>query len=109
MRRRDFIIVFGGAASTLAWPSAASARQARVHRIGVLLTGDAYADSFRSELRQELRESGYVEERDILFEFRSAEGKLDLLPKFAAELVALNVDLIVAVFTPCAVAAPGNA
>jgi putative ABC transport system substrate-binding protein len=52
-----------------------------------------------------LRKSGYVEGQNVRFDFRSAEEKLDLLPKLAAELVALKVDVIVAVYTPCALAA----
>ncbi len=67
--------------------------------------GIADADSFRTELREELRRFGYVEGRNVLFEFRSADEKLDLLPKLAAELVALKVDVIVALYTPCALAA----
>jgi putative ABC transport system substrate-binding protein len=63
------------------------------------------ANSFRKELREELGKSGYVEGQNLLFEFRSAEEKLDLLHKLAAELVALRVDVIVAIYTPCALAA----
>jgi putative ABC transport system substrate-binding protein len=86
-------------------PIAARAQQTKVHRVGVLLVGNVDVDSFRKELREELRKSGYVEGQNLLFEFRSAEEKLDLLPKLAAELVALKVDVIVAVYTPCALAA----
>jgi ABC-type uncharacterized transport system substrate-binding protein len=103
MRRREFITLLGGAA--VAWPLAARAQQTKVHRVGVLLVGNEDADSFRKELREELRKSGYVEGQNLLFEFRSAEQKLDLLPGLAAELVALKVDVIVAVYTPCALAA----
>jgi putative ABC transport system substrate-binding protein len=52
-----------------------------------------------------MREQGYVEGRDVVFEFRSAEGKLDRLPDLAAELVRQNVDVIVALYVPCALAA----
>jgi putative ABC transport system substrate-binding protein len=86
-------------------PVAAVAQQAKIHRIGALFLGIAYADSFRQELREELRKSGYVEGQNFVLEVRSAEGRLELLPKLAAELVALNVDVIVAVYTPCAFAA----
>ena len=48
---------------------------------------------------------GLSKDRILLFEFRSAEEKLDLLPKLAAELVGLKVDVIVALYTPCAIAA----
>jgi putative tryptophan/tyrosine transport system substrate-binding protein len=99
--RRAFITLLGGMAAT--WP--AQAQQAKVHRIGALLLGNADAGSFRAEMREELRKSGYVEGPNLLFDFRSVEGRLDLLPKMAAELVALKVDVIVAVYTPCALAA----
>jgi putative ABC transport system substrate-binding protein len=102
MRRRELIIILGGAA---AWPLASHAQQTKVHRIGVLLLGISDAESFRMELREGLRETGYIEGQNLLFDFRSAEGKLDLLPKLAAELVALKVDVIVALYTPCALAA----
>jgi len=52
-----------------------------------------------------LRKSGYIEGQNLFFEVRSAEQKLDLLPRLAGELVALKVDVIVAVYTPCALAA----
>jgi putative ABC transport system substrate-binding protein len=102
MRRRDFLTLLGG---TAAWPLAARAQQTKVHRIGALLLGNADAESFRMELREGLRKSGYIEGQNLLFDFRSAEGKLDFLPKLAAELVALKVDVIVALYTPCALAA----
>jgi putative tryptophan/tyrosine transport system substrate-binding protein len=102
MRRRDFLTLFGG---TAAWPPAARAQQTKVHRIGALLLGNADAESFRMELREGLRKSGYIEGQNLLFDFRSAEGEFDLLPKLAAELVALKVDVIVALYTPCALAA----
>jgi putative ABC transport system substrate-binding protein len=102
IRRREFIATLGGAA---AWSLAARAQQTRVYRVGALVVGNADADSFRKELREELGKSGYVEGQNLLFEFRSAEEKLDLLPKLAAELVALKVDVIVAIYTPCALAA----
>ena len=48
---------------------------------------------------------GLSKDKICFFEFRSAEEKLDLLPKLAAELVGLKVDVIVALYTPCAIAA----
>jgi ABC-type uncharacterized transport system substrate-binding protein len=105
MRRRDFIALLGGVAPVLAWPLAARAQQEKVRRIGALLLGNADAESFRKELRDELRKSGFVEGQNVILDIRSAEGKLDVLPKLAADLVALKVDVIVAVFTPCALAA----
>jgi putative tryptophan/tyrosine transport system substrate-binding protein len=106
MRRREFItFLAGAAAASIAWPLAAFAQEKKVHRIGALLLGNADADSFRTELREGMRSSGYVEGENLLFDIRSADGKLDLLPKLAAELVALKVDVIVALLTPCALAA----
>jgi putative ABC transport system substrate-binding protein len=103
MKRRKFITLLGGTA--VVWPLAARAQQRKVHRIGALILGNADAESFRTEMREELRKSGYVEGSDLLFDFRSAEGRIDLLPKIAADLVALKVDVIVALYTPCALAA----
>jgi putative tryptophan/tyrosine transport system substrate-binding protein len=103
VRRRQFITLFGGAATL---PFAARAQQqTRMRRLGGLLLGNADAESFRKELRQELTKSGFVEGQNLIFDIRSAEGKLDRLPAFAAEMVGLKVDVIVAVFTPCALAA----
>jgi putative tryptophan/tyrosine transport system substrate-binding protein len=103
MRRREFIALVGGAAA--AWPVATRAQQSRVYRIGVLLVGNADVETFRKELREELSKSAYIEGQNLIFEFRSAEEKLDRLPKLAAELVGLKVDIIVALYTPCAIAA----
>jgi putative ABC transport system substrate-binding protein len=103
VKRREFITLVGSAA--IAWPLAARAQQTKVYRIGALFVGNADVDSLRTELREALRKSGYVEGQNLLFEFRSAEEELDRLPKLAAELVALKVDVIVAIYTPCALAA----
>jgi ABC-type uncharacterized transport system substrate-binding protein len=100
--RREFITLLGGAA---AWPIAARAQQAKVQRIGALILGNADAESFRMEMREGLLKAGYVEGQSILFDIRSAQGRLDLLPKLAAELIALKVDVLVALYTPCARAA----
>ena len=101
MRRREFISLIGGAAVT--WPIAAHAQKPKA-RIGALYIGTADEESFKTNLREGLRELGYVEGRDIAFEFRSAEEKLDRLPNLAAELVSLKVDVIVALYVPCALA-----
>jgi putative tryptophan/tyrosine transport system substrate-binding protein len=102
MKRRAFITLLGGAAA--AWPLAASAQQSKTARIGALYIGTTDAESFKKELRGGLRELGYVEGQNIAFEFRSAEGRLDRLPELAVELVALKVDVIVALYTPSALA-----
>jgi putative ABC transport system substrate-binding protein len=104
MKRRSFITLLGGA--PVAWSLAAHAQQGdRMRRVGVLVLGNAEAESLGTELRESLRKSGYVEGQNIHFEVRSAGGKLDLLPGLAAELVGIKVDVIVALFTPSALAA----
>ena len=70
---------------------------AKVHRIGYLSTADRATDSPRSEaFREGLRELGYIEGRNIAFEYRYAEGNRDRSAEQAAELVRLGVDVIVA-------------
>ena len=84
----------------------AEAQQAKkVPRIGHL---SIFGASARIEaFRQGLRELGYVEGKNINFEFRSADGKLERLPNLAAELVRLKVDIIVTAGAPSARAAKG--
>jgi ABC-type uncharacterized transport system substrate-binding protein len=102
MRRREFITLLGAAA----WPLVARAQQAeRMRRIGALILGNADAQSFSAELREGLRKSGYVEGQNVEYAFRSADNNIALLPKLAAELVTLKVDVLVALFTPCVLAA----
>ena len=104
MRRREFITLLGGAVAT--WPISAHAQQSeQLRRVGVLVLGNAYDQSFGTELREGLRNSGYIEGKDIEYVFRSADGNIALVPKYAAELVALKVDVIIAVFTPPSLAA----
>jgi putative tryptophan/tyrosine transport system substrate-binding protein len=102
MRRRVFLGLLGVAAT---WPLALYGQQTRIVRVGALYLGNADADSFKTNLREGLRELGYIEGQNISFEFRSAEGKADRLPSIAAELVQLKVDVIVALYVPCALAA----
>jgi putative tryptophan/tyrosine transport system substrate-binding protein len=68
----------------------------KISRIGYLSSFDPASDSGGTEtIWLALRELGYVEGQNIAFEYRYAEGKLDRLPELAAELVRLNVDIIV--------------
>ena len=103
VQRRYFVIAAG---TFLAAPFAAAAQQARkVARIGYL-AGNLAATPHRPEaFRQALRDLGYVEGRNVVIEYRDAEGKIERLPALAAELVALRVDVIVAAGTPPALAA----
>ena len=87
-----------GFALSLAFaPLAVEAQEAgKVARIGVLVAPSAASFSPRIEVfRKGLREHGYVEGKNIVFEYRYAEGKLDRLPELAAQLVGLKVDVIV--------------
>ena len=100
MRRREFLALLGGAA---VWPLAARGQQLKaISRIGVLWPNPPA--SFEP-IRQGLRDLGYAEGRNINFEFRWAEGRLDQLPALGAELVALHVDLIITLAPPATLAA----
>src|SRR4051812_5692438 len=103
LNRRQFITLIGGAA---AWPLAARAQQPPevVRRIGYLTPGRALPQ-IDTAFVETLRELGWIEGRNILFEFRYAENNADRLARMAAELVRLNVDVIVARSTPGPVAA----
>jgi putative ABC transport system substrate-binding protein len=90
------------AIGVLVGPAGVEAQLAtKVPRIGVLLTNSQSSHSTNVEaLRQGLREHGYVEGRNIVLQYRYGDGKLDQLPKLAADLVGLNVDLIVTSGSP---------
>ena len=102
--RRAFI---AGAIAFSAAPLAAEAQQAaKVPRIGYLTGANPAANPHQHEaFRQGLRDVGYLEGRNVVIEYRSAEGKVERLPALAAELVALKVDVIVSPSTPAALAA----
>src|SRR5438105_11318601 len=102
MKRRDFVTLLGGAA---AWPLAARAQQRKVPTIGVLVVGAPGWEQFWRLFRDAMRQTGYVEGQSIRYEFRSDQGQMGSLREMAAELVRLNVDLIVIWFTPAALAA----
>src|SRR5215475_10329529 len=100
LRRRDFITLLGAAA---AWPLAARAQQPHpMRRIGILADeGWPPIDS----LKQGLRMLGYVEGQNLEIVYRFAAGQAERYPGLAAELVALPVEVIVALGTPASVAA----
>jgi putative ABC transport system substrate-binding protein len=95
------------ALALLVAPHAAGAQQPKkVPRIGVLWTfSPTIASPFAEAFRQGLRGLGYVEGQNIALEQRWAEGRFDRLPSLAAELVRLNVDVIVTASTPAVQAA----
>jgi putative ABC transport system substrate-binding protein len=104
MDRRVFIGTLAG--GLLAAPFAAEAQQAaKVARIGYLTTNLAANLHLREAFLEGLRDLGYGEGRNVVIEYRSAEGKLERFPALAAELVALKVDVIVAANTRAALAA----
>src|SRR5688572_3748291 len=93
MRRRDFIVLFGGAALV---PISRAVAHTRVYRIGILETVSADRNAANlAALRRGLREHGYVEGQNLQLEYRSADGRADRFPGLADELVHLGVDLIV--------------
>ena len=105
MRRRKFITLLGGA--TAAWPLGARAQQAeKVYKIGLLTAGaGAAVRNLQGVLRDGLRELGWIEGKNLIFEAKYAEDDLDRLPALAAELVSLDVDVIVTVGTLAPLAA----
>ena len=105
MRRREFISLLGGAG--VAWPLAARAQQpGRVWRIGVLETTSMALNAANFEaFRQSLRDLGYIEEQNLIIEYRSAEGRGERFADLAADLLRLNIDVIVTRGTPAVLAA----
>ena len=100
MRRREFMSILGGVAT---WPLAAYAQQrsGNVARIGFLTRKtDASVSSQIDAFRQGFHDLGWVEGKNIRIVYRDAGGQVDRLRPLAAELVALNVDVIVTVDAP---------
>ena len=94
MKRREFITLLGGAAA--AWPLAARAqRAASPRRIGVLLVGLSPESREAKQFRLGLRDLGYTEGRDVVLEWRSANGDYHRVPELVADLIQSKVDVIV--------------
>ena len=109
MRRREFIVLVGGAA---AWPRAVTAKSpSKVYRIGLLGCGPPPSDTdFRvAELIRGLAQRGYALDRNLVFERRGAQTHLDRHPGLVSELVASKVDVIVTFCYPATLAAKRGA
>jgi putative tryptophan/tyrosine transport system substrate-binding protein len=106
MQRREFIKLLGGTAAT--WPLAARAQQpaGRVYRVGYISLGSREQPlNFIKAFEEGLRSLGYRVGENVVIEYRFANGEMERLPAFAADLVRLGVDIILTGFNPITVAA----
>jgi putative tryptophan/tyrosine transport system substrate-binding protein len=106
MRRREFMTLLGGAATT--WPLAARAQQpAGIRRVGVLMNlseNDLEAQRLVTAFREGLAQLGWVDGRNLRMDYRWASGDVGRIRAFAKELVELSPDIIVGYATPSVVA-----
>jgi putative tryptophan/tyrosine transport system substrate-binding protein len=105
MRRRNFVIGVGCVIA--AWPTGVRAQQGeKIYRIGILEPIPARRNAANLDaLRKGLRNLGYTEGRNLVTEYRSADGRAERFADLASELVRLKVDLIVTRGTPATIAA----
>src|SRR5262245_6528894 len=104
IRRREFIVTLGSAAA--AWPLAARAQKSdKIARIGYLSAANPRSAPNFAAFEQRLRELGYIDGQNIVIEYRDAEGEMDRLPDLAADLVRLDVNVIVTTTDPATRAA----
>jgi putative ABC transport system substrate-binding protein len=94
MRRRQFIAGLGSAAAT--WPLAAQAQQGAIPIIAYLSVRSAESDQqMLAAFRRGLNELGFEENRNLVIEYRFADGQYDRVPNLATELVSRHVSVIV--------------
>src|SRR5215831_18954369 len=105
IRRREFLAALGGAA--VAWPLAARAQQGgKRYMVGILSAGGGGVQAaLNAAFSDGLREWGWVEGKNVVFENRNAEDRLERLPELTADLIRLKVDVIVAAGTLAPLAA----
>jgi putative ABC transport system substrate-binding protein len=103
VKRREFILLLGGAA--VAGSSSGAQSAANAHRIGFLGNSTAVLEAnLVGPFRKALRDLGYVEGRDIVIEYRWAEGDYERFPALVTELIDSGVEVIVTAGTPAAFA-----
>src|SRR5215510_10325793 len=94
MKRREFITLIGGAAG---WPLAARAQQTgQTPRVGYIRAGTPNKDPFREEFVRGMRDLGYVEGRNIVYEFRHYGDDIESIPSLISDLLRAKVDVIAA-------------
>ena len=103
MKRREFITLLGVA--VVAWPRAARSQKQAVPRVGYIWIGARGTDVSNAGLRQGLADLGYVVGRNLVLEERYANGNPERVPGLIAELLALNVDVLLTPGTPITLAA----
>jgi len=108
MRRREFIILLGGAAAGWSLPAIAQQHSGKVWRVAWL--SPAFADTpvdkeINETFHAEMQRLGYVEGKNLIVDSRFGEGNIERLPVLTSELIALRPDVIVAIATPAIAAA----
>ena len=93
MRRIGLVVVL--TVSLILAPLTVAGESTKITRIGILSTGNPRSAGIFQAFEQRLRELGYAEGQNLIIEFRNAEGRTDRLPGLAAEMVSLNVDVVV--------------
>jgi putative ABC transport system substrate-binding protein len=103
MKRREFITLLGVA--VVAWSRAARSQKSAVPRVGYIWIGARGTDVSNAGLREGLADLGYVVGRNLVLEERYANGNPERVPVLIAELLALNVDVLLTPGTPITLAA----